>query len=80
MTHVLAVSDAVDRWCTQIMIEKCFNKCVSRPGSSLSGSERSCLLGCRQAFSDTMQVCQDAIARKMVRGNAVVCGTHGCWA
>lgn len=49
------------------MMDKCFQKCVTRPGSSLTGSEKSCLMNCRTAFSETLQIVQERVAKKLVR-------------
>ena len=52
------------------MMDKCFQKCVSRPGSSLTGSEKSCLMNCRTSFSETLQIVQERVAKKLVRAAA----------
>mmetsp|Transcript_5666 Transcript_5666/g.13226 ORF Transcript_5666/g.13226 Transcript_5666/m.13226 type:complete len:84 (-) Transcript_5666:229-480(-) len=37
------------------LTDTCWDKCVGKPGNSLSSSERSCLANCVERFLDTTQ-------------------------
>ena len=52
----------------QVMTNTCFERCITRPGSSLTGSEKSCLMGCKEAFSGCLQITQERVAKRVVRG------------
>ena len=41
--------------------KKCFDKCVSRPGATLSNKEQTCLAMCFDRYLETMQVVQQAM-------------------
>ncbi|EPS93612.1 hypothetical protein FOMPIDRAFT_1055815 [Fomitopsis schrenkii] len=36
--------------------EKCYAKCVTKPGSSLSGSEQTCLSHCLQRYMEAFNI------------------------
>ncbi|TFK50071.1 hypothetical protein OE88DRAFT_1632227, partial [Heliocybe sulcata] len=36
--------------------EKCFTKCVTKPGASLSGSEQTCLSRCMDRYMETFTI------------------------
>ncbi|GMH40631.1 hypothetical protein BSKO_08535 [Bryopsis sp. KO-2023] len=41
--------------------EKCFEKCVTRPGSSLGRGEQQCLSHCFDRYTEATQKVQEAI-------------------
>ncbi|VFQ98321.1 unnamed protein product [Cuscuta campestris] len=36
--------------------DKCFEKCITKPGSSLSGSESSCVSRCVERYSEATSI------------------------
>ncbi|KZT29925.1 hypothetical protein NEOLEDRAFT_1084823 [Neolentinus lepideus HHB14362 ss-1] len=36
--------------------ERCFSKCITKPGTSLSGSEQTCLSRCMDRYMDTFNI------------------------
>mmetsp|Transcript_13243 Transcript_13243/g.23785 ORF Transcript_13243/g.23785 Transcript_13243/m.23785 type:complete len:81 (+) Transcript_13243:85-327(+) len=50
------VMAAVFEMLRSTITNKCFEKCVTRPSSSLSGSEQQCLAKCTDRFIDALQV------------------------
>ena len=42
--------------------KKCFEKCVSRPGATLSNKEQTCLAMCFDRYLETMQVVSQSMA------------------
>mmetsp|Transcript_138162 Transcript_138162/g.195570 ORF Transcript_138162/g.195570 Transcript_138162/m.195570 type:complete len:82 (+) Transcript_138162:69-314(+) len=44
--------------------EKCFHKCVTRPGSSLSSSEQKCLAFCMDRYQDTQATVTQALINR----------------
>ncbi|KAI5703042.1 mitochondrial import inner membrane translocase subunit Tim13-like [Diaphorina citri] len=40
----------------QKMTEKCFNKCIPKPGTSLSGSEQKCVAMCMDRYMDSLNL------------------------
>mmetsp|Transcript_5114 Transcript_5114/g.10618 ORF Transcript_5114/g.10618 Transcript_5114/m.10618 type:complete len:83 (+) Transcript_5114:452-700(+) len=44
--------------------EKCFIKCVPKPGSKLSSSEQKCLAMCMDRYMDTMNVVSQAMVQR----------------
>lgn len=54
---------------SQNITQKCFEKCVSRPGSQLDTKQQSCLAMCMDRYIDTMQAVSH---RVMQRGQNVM--------
>mmetsp|Transcript_4410 Transcript_4410/g.9523 ORF Transcript_4410/g.9523 Transcript_4410/m.9523 type:complete len:80 (+) Transcript_4410:34-273(+) len=50
------VMAAVFEMLRSTITNKCFETCVTRPSSSLSGSEQQCLAKCTDRFVDALQV------------------------
>ncbi|KAK3096992.1 hypothetical protein FSP39_005472 [Pinctada imbricata] len=50
----LAVAQAQEL--LQRMSDKCFKKCVTKPGSSLDNSEQKCIAMCMDRYMDTMNI------------------------
>ena len=48
----------------QTMSEKCFEKCVTRPGTSLTTGEMACLSKCADRYTECMSLVFSAVARK----------------
>lgn len=48
----------------QSMTDKCFEKCVPKPGPALSGGEQACLARCMDRYLNVMTVVFNAIARQ----------------
>jgi len=44
--------------------EKCFQKCLKKPGSSLSSSDQKCLAMCMDRYMDTMNVVSKTVVRR----------------
>lgn len=40
----------------QKMTEKCFNKCIGKPGTSLSSSEQKCVAMCMDRYIDSLNL------------------------
>lgn len=49
------------------MTEKCFRKCVTKPGTSLGGSEQKCIAMCTDRFMDTWNLISRAYVRRLER-------------
>uniref|UniRef100_A0A336MYL5 Mitochondrial import inner membrane translocase subunit n=1 Tax=Culicoides sonorensis TaxID=179676 RepID=A0A336MYL5_CULSO len=51
--------------------EKCFKKCVGKPGSDLDSSEQKCLAMCMDRYMDTIQTVSRAYTMRLQkeRGN-----------
>ncbi|KXN85870.1 Mitochondrial import inner membrane translocase subunit TIM13, partial [Leucoagaricus sp. SymC.cos] len=45
--------------------EKCFNKCVPKPGSSLSASEQTCLSRCLDRYMDAFNIVSKTYVAKL---------------
>ncbi|KAI9343118.1 Tim10/DDP family zinc finger-domain-containing protein [Obelidium mucronatum] len=46
---------------------KCFAKCVSKPGTSLSGSEESCLAKCSTMYIEAWNVASGTYLKRVQR-------------
>ncbi|KAL0280945.1 UNVERIFIED_CONTAM: hypothetical protein PYX00_002090 [Menopon gallinae] len=51
----------------QNMIHKCFKKCISKPGSSLDGSEQKCLAMCMDRYLDSHNLVSKTYASRIQR-------------
>ncbi|XP_062580442.1 mitochondrial import inner membrane translocase subunit Tim13-like [Saccostrea cucullata] len=49
----------------QKMSEKCFKKCVTKPGTSLSSSENKCLAMCMDRYIDTQTLVAKAFSNRL---------------
>ncbi|XP_054164039.1 mitochondrial import inner membrane translocase subunit Tim13-like [Oppia nitens] len=49
------------------MTEKCFNKCITRPGTSLDNSETKCLNLCVDRFVDAYNLTTKAYGSRIQR-------------
>lgn len=45
----------------QTVREKCFDKCITKPGSSLSGSESSCISRCVDRYIEATGIISKAL-------------------
>ncbi|KNC82745.1 hypothetical protein SARC_04986 [Sphaeroforma arctica JP610] len=59
----LAVANA--QQLLQKMTDKCFNKCITKPGSDLSGSDRACLAKCMDRYLESWNVISKAYATRV---------------
>eukprot|EP00241_Pyramimonas_parkeae_P009115 CAMPEP_0114250006 /NCGR_PEP_ID=MMETSP0058-20121206/14464_1 /TAXON_ID=36894 /ORGANISM="Pyramimonas parkeae, CCMP726" /LENGTH=83 /DNA_ID=CAMNT_0001363627 /DNA_START=48 /DNA_END=299 /DNA_ORIENTATION=+ len=48
--------------------EKCIDKCISRPGSSLSSSEQTCLARCCDRYIEATKVVSGVILKRGAQG------------
>lgn len=51
----------------QTMTEKCFKKCVSKPGTSLDSSEQKCAALCMDRFMDSWNLVSRAFGTRIQR-------------
>jgi len=51
----------------QKMSDKCFRKCVSKPGSTLDNSEQKCVALCMDRYMDTWNVVSRVYAQRLQR-------------
>ncbi|XP_023160987.1 mitochondrial import inner membrane translocase subunit Tim13 [Drosophila hydei] len=49
------------------MTEKCFRKCISRPGKALDGSEQRCITQCMDRFLDTWNLVSRTYGNRLER-------------
>lgn len=49
----------------QKMSDKCFRKCVSKPGSTLDNSEQKCVSMCMDRYMDTWNVVSRVYAQRL---------------
>uniref|UniRef100_A0A182XVB6 Mitochondrial import inner membrane translocase subunit n=1 Tax=Anopheles stephensi TaxID=30069 RepID=A0A182XVB6_ANOST len=47
------------------MTEKCFKKCVGKPGQDLDGSEQKCIAMCMDRFMDSWNVVSRALTQRL---------------
>ncbi|XXQ31132.1 Mitochondrial import inner membrane translocase subunit [Plasmodiophora brassicae] len=47
-----------------MMTDKCFLKCIEKPGSQLSRSDKSCLENCMERYLDVTKICGEAVASR----------------
>ncbi|XP_050071666.1 mitochondrial import inner membrane translocase subunit Tim13-like [Anopheles maculipalpis] len=47
------------------MTEKCFRKCVGKPGQDLDGSEQKCIAMCMDRFMDSWNVVSRALTQRL---------------
>jgi len=52
------------------MNEKCFARCITKPGSSLSSSEEKCLGGCMDRYMDAFNIVSRAYMDRLSRERA----------
>uniref|UniRef100_A0A7E4VBT4 Mitochondrial import inner membrane translocase subunit n=1 Tax=Panagrellus redivivus TaxID=6233 RepID=A0A7E4VBT4_PANRE len=45
--------------------EKCTNKCITNPGSSLSSSEKQCLSRCLDRFMDSWNIVSQTLQKRL---------------
>lgn len=49
------------------MTEKCFKKCISKPGKALDGSEQRCITQCMDRFLDTWNLVSRTYGNRLQR-------------
>lgn len=49
------------------MTEKCFKKCISKPGASLDSSEQKCVLMCMDRYMDSWNLVSKAYGERIQR-------------
>ncbi|CDS43624.1 Mitochondrial import inner membrane translocase subunit Tim13 [Echinococcus granulosus] len=47
------------------LTQKCFEKCVSRPGTSLDNSEQKCLGNCMDRYMDSVNLVSKVFANRL---------------
>lgn len=47
--------------------EKCFNKCVAKPGTSLDGSEQKCIAMCMDRYMDSWNLVSRTYSGRLQR-------------
>ncbi|VDM32767.1 unnamed protein product [Hydatigera taeniaeformis] len=47
------------------MTQKCFEKCISRPGTSLDNSEQKCLGNCMDRYMDSMNLISKVFVNRL---------------
>ena len=52
------------------MTDACFKKCVTRPSSSLTGGESTCLAKCARRYADVMKVVGRALEQELTEGQS----------
>eukprot|EP01137_Pigoraptor_chileana_P034134 Opistho-2@26219 len=51
----------------QRMTEKCFTKCIYKPGTQLDGGEKTCLAKCMDRYTDAWNLVSRAYAGRLQR-------------
>lgn len=51
----------------QAMTDKCFEKCVKKPGTSLTTAEQNCIAKAMDRYMEVMTVVFNSVARKAQR-------------
>ncbi|KAK9744979.1 Tim10/DDP family zinc finger [Popillia japonica] len=49
------------------MTEKCFKKCISKPGTSLDSSEQKCVAMCMDRYMDSWNLISRAYSQRIER-------------
>ncbi|XP_015589436.1 mitochondrial import inner membrane translocase subunit Tim13 [Cephus cinctus] len=49
------------------MTEKCFKKCISKPGTSLDSSEQKCVAMCMDRYMDAFNLVSKAYSNRLQR-------------
>ncbi|XP_018575825.1 mitochondrial import inner membrane translocase subunit Tim13-B [Anoplophora glabripennis] len=49
------------------MTEKCFKKCISKPGTSLDSSEQKCIAMCMDRYMDSWNLISKAYSTRIQR-------------
>lgn len=49
------------------MTEKCFKKCINKPGKALDGSEQRCITQCMDRFLDTWNLVSRTYGNRLQR-------------
>ncbi|KAJ8963010.1 hypothetical protein NQ314_005628 [Rhamnusium bicolor] len=49
------------------MTEKCFKKCISKPGTSLDSSEQKCIAMCMDRYMDSWNLISKAYSMRIQR-------------
>lgn len=57
----------IDIFLIQKITEKCFKKCVTKPGTSLGGSEQKCIAMCMDRFLDSWNLISRTYVRRIAR-------------
>lgn len=53
----------------QTVREKCFAKCITKPGSSLSSSEANCVSRCTDRYLDATRMISSVVLQAYSSGN-----------
>ncbi|XP_077539674.1 mitochondrial import inner membrane translocase subunit Tim13-B [Haemaphysalis longicornis] len=51
----------------QKMTEKCFKKCISKPGTSLDNSEQKCISMCMDRYMDSWNIVSRSYSSRIAR-------------
>ncbi|EME27740.1 Mitochondrial import inner membrane translocase subunit tim-13 [Galdieria sulphuraria] len=54
----------------QNISEKCFLKCITKPGSSLTSSEQTCLAKCMDRYLDAMGIVSKTLIERSSRNSS----------
>ncbi|XP_033226674.1 mitochondrial import inner membrane translocase subunit Tim13-B isoform X2 [Belonocnema kinseyi] len=49
------------------MANKCFRKCISKPGTSLESSEQKCVAMCMDRYMDTLSIVANTYRNRLQR-------------
>ncbi|KAL4233242.1 Mitochondrial import inner membrane translocase subunit Tim13 [Mactra antiquata] len=49
----------------QIITDKCFEKCVTKPGTSLDSSQQKCTLFCMDRYTDTEKIVTESLTQRL---------------
>ena len=59
------MADAYAQEFFQTVRDKCFEKCVTRPSSSLSGGEQKCLTNCCDRYREALALVSAAVVNTL---------------
>jgi len=58
----------------QKMSEKCYKKCISKPGSTLDNSEQKCIAMCMDRYMDTWNLVSKVYAQRLQKESSGMSG------
>ena len=58
---------------TQTVREKCFAKCIPKPGTSLSSGEQTCIARCTDRYVDATRAISNVVLQAYSQGGAAAC-------
>lgn len=71
LTHYIIAFFFLDLLLLQKITEKCFKKCIGKPGSEIDSSEQKCLAMCMDRYMDTINIVSRTYSARLQkeRGN-----------